>query len=90
MKIVRIVTALLLTAACAQQPQSSLGDSPIRHVRCPTFLDHKTCVARAERECGGEVTVVARPAEGDIVGEGSTVPIEGRIEYRTITVRCEV
>lgn len=89
MKAIAGFWALLFVAACADQPRSSLGDSPVKDVRCPSFLDHKSCMARAERECGGRITVLSAPGEEEMIGLGSTVPIDGRIVYRTMRVRCE-
>ena len=84
------ILAALLVAGCAGQPEGSLGDSPIRDVRCPTFLDDTGCLARAKRECGTEsITVVREPQEEERIGRGTTVPIEGKIEYRTLRVLCE-
>ena len=85
-----LLAAMLVLASCAGQQPSSLGDSPIRDVRCPSFLDESGCLARAKRECGSErVTVISAPPEDERLGQGSTVPIEGSIVYRILTVRCE-
>lgn len=87
---VGLLAAMLVLVSCAGQQQSSLGDSPIRDVRCPSFLDESGCLARAKRECGSErVTVISAPPEDQRLGQGSTVPIEGTIVYRILTVRCE-
>jgi hypothetical protein len=84
------MTGMLVFGGCAEQTRSSLGDSPIRDVRCPSFLDDSGCLARARRECGSErVTVISAPPENERLGQGSTVPIEGTIEHRILTVRCE-
>lgn len=89
-RVFAFLPAMLVLASCAEQPRSSLGDSPIRNVRCPSFLDGSGCLARAKRECGSErVTVISAPPDNGRVGQGSTVPVEGRIEYRILTVRCE-
>lgn len=85
-----LLAAMLVLASCADQPRPSLGDSPIRDVRCPSFLDDSGCIARAKRECGSEhVTVISALPDDDRVGQGSTVPIEGTIQHRILTVRCE-
>lgn len=85
-----LIAALPVVAACAGQPPTSLADSPIRDVRCPSFLDDSGCLARAKRECGTDrVTLISAPPGDERLGRGSTVPIEGRIEYRILTVRCE-
>ena len=85
-----LLAAMLVVVSCAEQPPTSLGDSPIRDVRCPSFLDEDACLARAKRECGSErVTVISAPPADEPVGQGSTVPIEGTIRHRIVTVRCE-
>jgi hypothetical protein len=86
------ITALLAVGicACSSAPATSLGDSPIHDIRCPSFLDRDSCLERAERQCeSGKYTVLSEPPEPDNIGEGRTVPIEGTIKYRIITVRCE-
>lgn len=89
-RFLAVISGVLVFAACAGQPRSSLGDSPIRDVRCPSFLDDSGCLARAKRECGSEnVTVISAPPDEERIGQGSTVPIEGTIEHRILTVRCE-
>ncbi len=90
MRTILLVAALLFTAACAEQPATSLGDSPLKEIRCPTFLDDTGCVKRAERACGTErVTVISTSEDVEELGRGTTVPIEGTIRYRLIVVRCE-
>jgi hypothetical protein len=90
MKVVPVFMTLLFVTACADQPQTSLGDSPVRDVRCPSFLEDEQCLARARRECGSEnITVLSAPPQGEQIAQGHTVPIEGTIVYRIFTVRCE-
>ena len=85
-----LLAAMLVLASCAGQQPSSLGDSPIRDVSCPSFLDDNGCLARAKRECGSErVTVISVPPDEQSLGQGNTVPIEGTIKHRIVTVRCE-
>jgi len=92
MDLIKVATMLALVpgiAACAAQTPASLGDSPVVNVRCPSFLDRDGCLDRARRECGDSEVTVLREPDAAAVGEGSTVPIEGEIRYRTIIVRCE-
>lgn len=90
MKATSVIAAALLATACAAEPAASLGDSPLKEVRCPTFLDDTGCIERAKRTCGTErVTVVSAPADVDVLGKGKTVPIEGTIRHRVLVVRCE-
>jgi hypothetical protein len=90
MKVILQVIPFLLVFSCGGQPAASLGDSPIKEIRCPSFLDQTGCIERAKRECGSErVTVLSVPPKDEVLGQGSTVPIEGAITHRIITVRCE-
>ena len=90
MRIILPIGALLFSAGCAEHPTASLGDSPVKEIRCPTFLDDTGCIERARRACGTErVTVISAPDDVEVLGKGSTVPIEGTIRHRLIVVRCE-
>jgi len=87
------MTALLLvgTVACSTAPPaSSLGDSPIHEISCPSFLDKDACLTRAERQCdGGQYTVLSGSAGDDSASVGQTVPAEGTIKHRIVTIRCD-
>ena len=90
MKVIPAVMAPLFAAACAGQAQTSLGDSPVKDIRCPSFLEDAQCLARARRECGTDgITVLRAPPKGGQIAQGNTVPIEGSIVYRIFTVRCD-
>ena len=95
MKAGAILFPLALLAACGfPEPKPSLGDSGVYDIRCPNFMDWKMCVDNARKqECGGadleiispDIEALERTDRG-----GSTVPVEGEIRHRTITVMCEL
>ncbi len=91
MKASLLALLSLYAVACSTSPPpASLGDSPIHEIRCPSFLDRNACLERAERQCeGGQYTILSEPPRDDDIGEGHTVPVEGTIKHRIITVRCD-
>lgn len=90
MKALVMSLALLIAATCGGQPPASLGDSPIKEVRCPSFIGRSGCLERARRTCGTErITVIGSMPDVDVIGRGTTVPIEGTIKHWIVTVRCE-
>ena len=91
MKAAMALLVLAGMAACSSTPPtSSLGDSPIHEIRCPSFLDKDACLARAERQCdGGQYTVLSGTAGDDSASVGQTVPAEGTIKHRIVTIRCD-
>ena len=87
------LTILLLwsVGACTTTDTSSLGDSPLHDISCPTYLEWEMCVAKGKRLCeGGDYRLISPSAEEleESKTQGRTVPIEGQIRYRTITIMC--
>lgn len=87
-------TILLLCSlgACSTPDTSSLGDSPVHDISCPNFMEWKMCLSRGERICNGAGYRLISPSAEELEKnevQGRTVPIEGKIRYRTITIMCE-
>lgn len=88
------VAALLLwlVGACSTTDTSSLGDSPLHDISCPNFMEWKMCLSRGERLCGEAGYRLISPSAEELEKnevQGRTVPIEGKIRYRTLTIMCE-
>ena len=93
----RTILALLVASfsGCGfPEPDPSLGDSGVYDISCPNFMEWEMCVDNARRqECGGadlevispDIETLERTGRG-----GSTVPVEGEIRHRTITIMCEL
>lgn len=82
---------LYALAACTTTDSSSLGDSPVHDISCPIYMDWEMCASRGERICKGVgyqlISPSAEELEEDRV-QGRTVPMDGDIRYRTITIMC--
>jgi len=89
---VSTLLSLFALGACSTPDTSSLGDSPVHDISCPNFMEWKMCLSRGERICGEAGYQLISPSveelEKDEV-QGRSVPIEGKIRYRTITIMCE-
>lgn len=93
MKALIALSVLLRCSACGWQTvDSSAGDSPVHAIKCPTFVPWAMCVEKADRRfCNREgARLVHPPAEelDEALADGHTVPVEGRIRYRSIVVMC--
>ncbi len=89
-----ILLSLALVACGFPEPDPSLGDSGIHDISCPNFMHWEMCVDNArERECGGnDLDIISPDVETlERTGrDGRTVPVEGEIRHRTITIMCEL
>ena len=89
-----VLFSLLSVTSCSFSGlPPSLGDSPVHRIKCPNFEAWQMCVARAEnRHCEGAPARLLSPSAKELEKDrtdGQTVPIEGRINRRIITIICE-
>jgi len=97
-----IVFASLFAVACSSQVSTtSIGDSPVHEIKCPSFSAWEICVARGTKKfCNGAESRLLSPTseeldrlhgDGRIVSTdfGDGLPAAARITYRKITIMCE-
>ncbi|MEM7430527.1 MAG: hypothetical protein AAF351_01180 [Pseudomonadota bacterium] len=89
-----VLMAIALSACGFPEEQPSLGDSGVYDISCPNFMNWEMCVDNArEKECSGNDLEIISPDIETLERtgrDGRTVPVEGKIRHRTITIMCEL